>query len=115
MAIGYLRGQGLRILATNYRNQSGRQTGEIDIIAKEQNCIVFVEVKTRLRTNEGERGLPPESAITRAKLLKMQKTAQRYLDERGWREAASRYDAVSVELSRAGTLLSLRHIEDIYF
>ena len=46
-AKNYLKRRGYQILETNYRTKAG----EIDLIAKEKDCLVFVEVKTRTNTD----------------------------------------------------------------
>ena len=64
VAVRYLKKQGYRIVEQNYRSK----VGEIDIIARDKQSLVFVEVKTR--TNE-KFGLP-ETSITQEKLEKIQ-------------------------------------------
>ena len=49
LACNFLKEKGYKILQTNYKNR----LGEIDIIAKDKNIIVFVEVKSRLSTRFG--------------------------------------------------------------
>jgi putative endonuclease len=48
IAIGYLKGKGYKVLDRNFffRGASGPKIAEIDIIAKQKDCFVFVEVKT---------------------------------------------------------------------
>ena len=48
-AVKYLKQQGFKIVARQYSNSYG----EVDIIAREANSVVFVEVKTRTSTNDG--------------------------------------------------------------
>ena len=62
-AVAYLRERGYRIIATNYRCP----LGEIDMIAKQGETLVFVEVKSRTGKSYG---LPQES-ITRQKQEKL--------------------------------------------
>ena len=49
-AVKFLKKKGYRILETNFKTKFG----EIDIIAKKEGCICFVEVKTRSSDNFGE-------------------------------------------------------------
>ena len=49
-AARYLEGQGLSILGRNFRTRSG----EIDLIAREGDLLVFVEVKSRTRSERGD-------------------------------------------------------------
>ena len=50
LAVRFLRRQGFKIL---YRNFRGRQGGEIDLVCRERDTLVFVEVKTRTREDFG--------------------------------------------------------------
>jgi len=76
------------ILERNYR----RPYGEIDIIAREKQTIVFVEVKTRASLRYGR----PAEAVNRAKQLKIMRTALCYLAENGLEDAAVRFDIIEV-------------------
>ena len=62
-AKAYLEGKGYRILETNFVTK----IGEIDIIAKDGDYIVFVEVKARTRADFGE----PIEAVTPQKVRKI--------------------------------------------
>lgn len=87
-AISYLRGQGYKILETNYKNK----LGEIDIIAKDDNRFCFIEVKSR---SSLVYGLPKE-AVGRHKQYKISKIAIAYLKERGLLNQGCRFDVLSV-------------------
>ena len=89
MAAWYLEGCGYRILAQNYRNRMG----EIDIIAREQGAIVFVEVKSRRSGRYGS----PKWAVTPKKQRSMSKVALGYLKETGQTDARARFDVVSIQ------------------
>lgn len=71
LACRYLRQKGYQIVAQRFRTKFG----EIDIIARKQNLLAFVEVKTR----RGSRFGTPLMAITRDKQIKLLKAAQIYL------------------------------------
>ncbi|CAB5161933.1 UPF0102 protein YraN [Olavius algarvensis associated proteobacterium Delta 3] len=88
LAIWYLEGCGYRILERNYRNR----LGEIDIVAREQGAIVFVEVKTR---RSGRYGSPKE-AVTRKKQEGLSRVALSYLKETGQTASRARFDVVSI-------------------
>lgn len=106
IAAAFLEKKGWRIVERNWR--SGR--GEIDIIAwTEDNTLVFVEVKTR--SGEGFGG--PEGAINAPKQELLTRTAGLYMESINY-EWAIRFDVVAVIL-RHGTLLDLRHVEDVFF
>lgn len=110
----YLKKKGFKIIEFNYQNQKGKRLGEIDIIAKEGEQFVFVEVKTRL-ARTGEVVLPEEN-ITRDKLYKLQKIAQSYIRENNYWDKSYRFDAVSVLMSEDGKdVLEARHLESIFY
>lgn len=71
LAAKYLMEQGYEVITQNFRCR----TGEIDIIAKDQEYLVFVEVKFRTNTSKG---LPQEAIDTR-KIRKITHTAQYYM------------------------------------
>ena len=84
-AAAFLEGQGLTILARNYRCRFG----EIDLIARSGSTLVFVEV--RARTSERFGGAA--ASITPAKRRRLLAAARHYLAQRG-RQCACRFDAV---------------------
>lgn len=86
----YLTKHGYTIIATKYRTK----TGEIDIIAKDKECLVFVEVKTRRSTLYG---LPAE-AVNFRKQQKIINTALCFLKQRGITDSACRFDILEVYL-----------------
>jgi putative endonuclease len=87
LAADYLREQGLVITGRNYRCRFG----EIDIVAREGNTLVFVEV--RRRRTEAFGGAA--ASITRAKRSRLLATARIYLAQ--LREAPPcRFDAVLI-------------------
>ncbi|MBX9906159.1 MAG: YraN family protein [Burkholderiales bacterium] len=71
LAADFLRGQGLRIVARNYRSRYG----EIDLIVREGATVVFVEVRSRSSETYGGAA----ASITAAKREKLIKTAHHYL------------------------------------
>jgi len=88
LARAYLEHRGLEIVETNYR--FGR--GEIDIIAREGEYLVFCEVKMRTTDEYG----PPELAVTRRKRQQVRRLAQGYLAERRIVDQACRFDVVAI-------------------
>ncbi|GAB6095074.1 YraN family protein [Desulfatiferula olefinivorans] len=87
-AVRYLKKNGYHILATNYRNR----IGEIDIIAKEGETLVFVEVKTRSRRFF----VHPKEAVTRKKQIKITRVAQYWLKANHKTGVRVRFDVVAV-------------------
>ncbi|QQS15297.1 MAG: YraN family protein [Candidatus Moraniibacteriota bacterium] len=106
----YLKNKGFKILEMNYRNPRGKQLGEIDIIAKKGDTIVFVEVKTR----KGEMGTVfPEDNLTPGKLRKLEKIATYYLQSRHLRDSSYHFDAVTILIDKTGST-TIRHFEHIF-
>ena len=90
LAIAHLKSMGFEIVETNY--QFGH--GEIDIIAKDGDVLVFCEVKTRHNDNFG----PPECAVTPRKQQQLRKVALGYLFQRDIKEQACRFDVIGVRM-----------------
>lgn len=88
LAAGLLKKEGYRILESNYRGR----LGEIDLIAEDGDCLVFVEVKTRRNLACGH----PLESIDRRKQHQLIKVAREYLAKKGQEERYCRFDAVSV-------------------
>ena len=91
LAVRYLQKTGYRILEKNYRTN----LGEIDIIAKDRDFIVFVEVKARQTESFGN----PKEAITADKLRKSSMVALQYLKSTRQVSARARFDVVAVHPS----------------
>jgi putative endonuclease len=70
LAQNYLKKRGYRIIETNYRSRYG----EIDIIAKHNKHLVFIEVRTKKSREFGS----PEESITEAKAGRLRATACQY-------------------------------------
>jgi len=104
VAAAHLEAEGYRILERNYR----RREGEIDIVAARGDCLVFVEVRARRGT---ERGSALES-VSPAKGARLAVLAQAYCQERPDLPAERRIDVVAVQLSPAGRVLAVQHIEN---
>ena len=83
---------GYKIIETNYRTR----LGEIDIIAKEDDTIVFVEVKSRRSVHFGN----PKQAVTLQKQRKISMVALYYLKATGQSTARARFDVVTVISNR---------------
>ena len=88
LAADFLAGRGLTIVARNYRCRGG----EIDLIARERDILVFVEV--RLRSGEAFGGAA--ASITTTKRRRLERAARHYLARIG-REPPCRFDAVLLD------------------
>lgn len=91
LACEYLKKQGYKILERNYRIRGG----EIDIVARDKDYLVFVEVKTR---SSHEFGLPVD-AMTPWKIKFLLKTAQFYLLKINWGSKPYRLDFISIDFA----------------
>jgi putative endonuclease len=104
LAAEYLKKNGYKILAINFRTK----VGEIDIVAKERSQIVFVEVKTRSSHIFGT----PAEAITPKKLHSLIQAGEYYLLKyKGLRNY--RIDAIEVLMTDGKANIS--HIKNITF
>lgn len=101
VAARHLQEQGLVILDRNWRCADG----EVDLVLRDGDDIVFCEVKTRL----GDRFGPPSAAVTQHKVRKLRHLALRWLSEAGIRPREIRFDVVEV-LPRAGSASRITHI-----
>jgi len=84
----FLKRQGYKILDRNYHCRFG----EIDIIAIEDKCLVFVEVKTRVSGKYGN----PVNAVNGMKLQHMKKTALCYINYKRLGDYPARFDIAEV-------------------
>lgn len=90
LAAHYLTALGYRIIARNYRSSCG----EVDIIARDQGVLVFIEVKTRRGVGFGA----PAESVTFRKRQQISKTALSYLGQQNLFDSPARFDVVSVWL-----------------
>ncbi len=91
LAARELRRRGYRVLERRWRCR----IGEIDIVARDGEVLVVVEVKARSRSDYG----PPIDAVDREKRRKLEKLARAYLQARRLRNVAVRFDLVGVTLA----------------
>lgn len=106
LAVEHLKTQGYQILDENYRFQRG----EIDIIAKHEERIVFVEVKTRRSLKYGL----PQSAVTEQKQRQISKIALAYLQTHNLMDAPCRFDVIAIQLTRQLEVLRLEQIKSAF-
>ena len=96
----HLEGLGMTIMDRNFRTRGG----EIDIVARKGDVLVFVEVRSREVPDFGT----PEESVTPAKRRRIVGAARQYLSTvppSSWREA--RFDVIAIEGS--GDAAVLRH------
>jgi putative endonuclease len=88
-ALAYLRANGCRLVANNYR----AKTGEIDLIVQHEGTLVFVEVRYRGDTSRGTGA----ETVTRRKRQKIIRTAEYFLvTHKQFRNLPCRFDVVSM-------------------
>lgn len=104
IACNYLMKKGFLIINRNYRSK----TGEIDIIAKSKNTLVFVEVKTKIGDVKGK----PYEHVTKSKLAKFKRAVQAYLISYKI-ESPIRLDVVSIQLFEDLLVKKILHFENI--
>lgn len=105
VAAKHLESQGYVVLDRNWRCQRG----EIDLVTRCEDILVFVEVKTRRGRDFGT----PEEAITKAKARRLLELGQRYLLEHEFEDVEWRVDLVAVELDQKGKLLRCEHLPNV--
>jgi len=99
MAAAYLQKAGYDIVERNYRCPFG----EIDIIAKEGNTVVFVEVKSRKSESFGD----PQMAVGLLKQRKLSLVSLCYLKDRRIFPCNARFDVVAVKMLPSGDHIEL--------
>ena len=104
LAKDFLKKRGYRIVETNYRCPEG----EIDIVARHRDYLVFVEVRTKKSLEFGS----PEESITPAKRERMKATAFRYRQTHSSLPPSWRIDVVAVELNQQGKPSRIELIEN---
>ena len=92
IAVEWLTSHSYTVIARNYR----RPFGEVDIIARQGECLVFVEVKTR---SSGQYGSPFD-AVTVKKQQQLSRIANDYLARNRLLDTLCRFDVVSVVLEK---------------
>lgn len=86
-ALEFLEGKGYRLLEKNFRSKYG----EIDIIVKKGEIIIFVEVKYR-KTNRFGSGL---DSVNVKKQRRIYLTAMKYIQDKNLKDAEFRFDLIS--------------------
>jgi putative endonuclease len=94
IAAAYLTNAGLRVLDRNWRCRDG----ELDLVARDGDILVFCEVKTRRGIGFGH----PAEAVTRAKQRRLRTLAQRWLAAHDEHAPDLRFDVVGVLVGPTG-------------
>jgi putative endonuclease len=101
----HLRRQGLKFLTANFRSARG----EIDLVFRDQDCLVFVEVKTR----SSEAWTRPARAVDADKRRRVSQTALDYLQLLGKPPIRIRFDIVEV-LVAGDRVREVRHLPNTF-
>jgi len=96
---------GLKFLTANYRSKRG----EIDLVFRDADCLVFVEVKTR----SSESWTRPAAAVNARKRRLLSQTALDYLTLLGRPPIRIRFDIVEVLLEE-GAVREVRHLPNTF-
>jgi putative endonuclease len=101
----HLKRQGLKFLTANFRTPRG----EIDLICRDRDCLVFVEVKTR----SSEEWTRPASAVNAERRRRLTRAALDYLRLLRNPPVKLRFDIVEVLLSD-GAVREVRHLPNTF-
>jgi putative endonuclease len=101
----HLRSAGLKFLTANFRSERG----EIDLIFREDDCLVFVEVKTR----SSEEWTRPAAAVNAERRRRLTRTALDYLRLLRNPTVKVRFDIVEVLLEH-GCVHEIRHLPNTF-
>ena len=109
-ALNYLSEKGMKLIERNYTVRGG----ELDLIMRDGECVVFVEVKTRRKNSMGM----PLEYITAVKRERIMRTAREYINANGLYDTAVRFDAVEViyEIQKGViVIVNVNHIENAFW
>lgn len=105
LAVAHLLKNGYQILVRNYTYLKG----EIDIIARKENTIVIVEVKTRSTPDFGD----PQDFLKPGQIKRLVETAHHFVEELDDEDVEVRFDIVAIIRNKAGT--RVEHLEDAFY
>ena len=107
LATHYLRDEGLKVLYRNFRAPNG---GEVDIVCRHGEVLVFVEVKTRSSLDYGR----PVEAVDREKQRLISRGALGWLRLLGFPDdLLFRFDVVEV-IAKEGEVPEIQRLEDVF-
>jgi putative endonuclease len=107
LAAIHLQRLGYELVARRHRTRFG----ELDLVARDGDTLVFVEVKTRRAGPTG-----PWAALDEHKQTQVRRMAAAYLAEVQDRPFATelRFDAIGVTVDGTGALVALEHLEGAF-
>lgn len=98
LAMEYLRARGLVVLDRNWRPRGKGVRGELDLVVRDGDDLVIVEVKTRRSIAYGS----PIEAVTTRKMRTLRSLALAWLEHRSVHAPRLRFDVVAVTIPPAG-------------
>jgi putative endonuclease len=101
----HLKRGGLKFLTANFRTDRG----EVDLIFRDADCLVFVEVKTR----SSEEWVRPAAAVDKERRRRLSRAALDYLRLLKNPQVKLRFDIVEVLLNK-GTVREVRHLPNTF-
>ena len=104
LARKHLTAKGYKVLTNNFRSRDG----EVDIVALDRDCLVFVEVRTKRGTDFGT----PQESLTPKKQEKLILVSEAYIQTLDRRPDDWRIDLIAVSLSKRGVLEDVEHFEN---
>ncbi|MCK5833757.1 YraN family protein [bacterium] len=104
IAVAYLKSKDYEIIERNWRVGEG----ELDIIVKQDNIIVFVEVKTAYSNKFGD----PLEWVNKAKQRQIGKMSEIWIQRHTIRDCFFRFDVIALKKKEGG--FELKHIEDAF-
>ncbi|MBB5632487.1 putative endonuclease [Cryobacterium mesophilum] len=105
LAARFLEASGYTVIDRNWRCARG----EIDLVARDGNDTVFIEVKTRSSTAFGH----PFEAITTQKLARLKRLAMAWTQAHPYRRGPMRIDAIAV-IAAAGEQPRIEHLRRVF-
>jgi putative endonuclease len=104
MACAHLERQGMKVVERNFRCRGG----EIDVVAREREVVVFVEVKERTNSSHGS----AIEAVTPLKRHRLLRAARLYAAKHGLSDSPLRFDVIAIDWGPDGP--QLRHERDAF-
>ena len=102
LAARYLQELGLTVIDRNVR----MAWGEIDLVARQGDELVFVEVKTRI----GDQATAPDEIVGVGKLARLERMSAAYVERLGDPDVDWRVDVVAVVIGRDGRVVRIDHV-----
>jgi len=107
IAAQFLEDKGFRIIQRNFRYST---FGEIDIIAKQNEYLVFIEVKTYRTEEFGE----PVLLVNRKKQEKIRKLAQIFMLQKKISDIDCRFDVIGIKIGKGESGNLINHIDNAF-